>query len=675
LSVALVIAFAAIYLMVGLPTGDQVATAAPANATLVFGASAGVFLADAAGARELRVSAGDLDQVVPSPDGTGLAYVSVDKSSDELWLTDLHGRNGTLLARVDSDVPPVWSPDSQRLAFLSNGHIWIATAQNKEVRRLGPIADEIAGTFGWSPNSRDLAYAGPAGLVMYDRLRGRSRVVARESKVWECAWTPDGRALIYWGHDGIYTVDLTATRPRGRMLIASARDFALSPDGHTLAYDKHFSLYIAPLDRVTRRRLLSAESLEYAWSPDSRTLAFSRKDHQRSGTAGLYLAARAGGRPRSLVADLGSDGARYPSWAPEGRRLAYQRVERGYPRLYIIGVDGSDDHQVLAGDPEAVPFPGPAAWLPHGIALPASPQTVAVQPDAQGQADDWVRGVSVAPDLLLTTVDYPLDNLYDSFSALFWTPSTGRTAEVHAECDDGIAGVALALDRYAYLCETYDSDYVYELYVGQVGQPLPSTPVLTNNPGDAASVAGGGDLLVAAFGHDLDRIDTDGTVVLLRHYPAPVTVLAVDQDQILLATSKNSIDIVSADGTLVASLAVPNAEDVLLRSGRIFTLDGRGNLTERGLDGQPVVIRSLPGGSQLEDADPADGLVVYTLHSRQHLLRLADGRDVTLHLPGQYLSACANFSAGGIDYAYNAFGPVRHLVGYLTPTTVKALFG
>ncbi len=649
-------------------------TAASSPGTVIFAAAGQVLLADGSGGHELHISPAQyVYTVVPSPDGTRIASLNEQGQDTELWVSDLKGGHAVLVGKVDSDATPVWSPDSRRLAFVSHGSAWTATVASRAVRRVGAVGIEPA--FAWSPDGKELSYWGSAGLTLYTSTSGSRRILARDSRVWQSAWTRDGRQVVYSGRSGIYSVETSRTSPRPRLLVAGGGDFALSPDGRSLAFDRQFSLYLRPLDGPARGRLVAAEFYEFAWAPDSRTLAFSRKDTRRLDAAGIYLASRSGGASRPLLADLGRDAARFPSWSPDGRHLAYQRVEQGYARVYVVGSDGRHDHQVVADDPEAVPTAAPVSWLAHPIALPAVPVEVTVKPDRELQAGGWVSGINAAPDLELVTAAYPLSEFETRFTALFWEPSTGGEAEPSVPCEDQIAGVALTGDRYAYVCETYDAKTLFELYIAPRGQALPEQPLLSNAESsiDGGSVAGAGDLIAAEIGDTLYRIDGVGNAVALRRYPAAATVLGVDHDRILLATSKDNVEVVAADGTLLASLSVPNAYGTLFRDGKLATVDHAGNLILLDLDGQPPILHPLPAGAVLEDV--AGDLVLFALHSRQHLLRLSDSRDVTLRLPDQFRWAWACFDTGGIDYAYNSFGPVAHELGYLTPTSVNALLG
>jgi hypothetical protein len=74
--------------------------------------------------------------------------------------------------------------------------------------------------------------------------------------------------------------------------------------------------------------------------------------------------------------------------------------------------------------------------------------------------------------------------------------------------------------------------------------------------------------------------------------------------------------------------------------------------------------------------DATADLVVYSVGIRLHLLRLRDGRDVTLRFKGQFGYASAKLWHGGLFYAYNVSGgssskPGR--AGFVPAAGVQAL--
>src|SRR6202011_1441300 len=65
-------------------------------------------------------------------------------------------------------------------------------------------------------------------------------------------------------------------------------------------------------------------------SPDGRLIAF---DSDRDGERGVYIAKRDGTDVRRVS---GSGYAAVPSWAPDGRRLAYVRAEPSNPKVWNL---------------------------------------------------------------------------------------------------------------------------------------------------------------------------------------------------------------------------------------------------------------------------------------------------------------------------------------------------
>jgi TolB protein len=100
-----------------------------------------------------------------SPDGTRLAvYVMNETTEDfELWVVSVDGKEHRSLFKLGSNpwnrapvIPPVWSPDSQQLAFVQNGDIKLAHAGGESVTTL--VSAELYDTLKWSPDGRYLLF-------------------------------------------------------------------------------------------------------------------------------------------------------------------------------------------------------------------------------------------------------------------------------------------------------------------------------------------------------------------------------------------------------------------------------------------------------------------------------------------------------------------------------------
>ena len=133
-----------------------------------------------------------------------------NRGNDNQWATDIHvmdpnGRNHQKLTNAGSDVSPSWSPDGQRIVFVSyrdeNAEIYVMDADGGNPQRLtdSPADD-------WSPS-----------------------------------WSPDGERIVFSserdGNFEIYLMDADGENPR-RLTNHPDRDFlpSWSPDGKRIAF-------------------------------------------------------------------------------------------------------------------------------------------------------------------------------------------------------------------------------------------------------------------------------------------------------------------------------------------------------------------------------------------------------------------------------------------------------
>ena len=294
------------------------------------------------------------------------------------------------------DTAPAWSPDGNSIAFLrasdpGKSAVVLVPPQGGPERVVGEVSrfEPMNEGLGWSPDSK--------WLVVADR--------------------PPNEAPGLW----LISPD---TAERRRLTTApdegpSSGDFVprVSPDGRMLAFRRlvernSSALFILPLGSTMRptgepRRLTQDNQVidGLTWSPDSRDLVFSSGD---PGNVRLFRMTTSGATPKRLteqgeilnltisershrlvfaqsrremdiyrVALSGGGGdardpvpliassrlERYPSYSPDGKKIAFVSLRSGNWQLWVADSDGMNSGQLTSFESGEVAFP---AWSPDG---------------------------------------------------------------------------------------------------------------------------------------------------------------------------------------------------------------------------------------------------------------------------------------------------------------------
>jgi len=244
---------------------------------------------------------------------------------------------------------------------------------------------------------------------------------------------------------------------------------------------------------------------------------------------------------------------------------------------------------------------------------------------------------------------------------LVWSPK-GIVIRASLNCDLQESNLVLAGNRFAHVCFQGQNFVV-------TGTLHPLKARVSLRTASFVSLAGRGALVVGSSGRTIWRFDRTGRMSL-RRYAKPAIVLDVDGENILVERSAAAVDIISRTGRVQATLKLPHGGGALMRGGQIAAISKR-RLVVSDLGGHRVLTRTVAAGAHLEDVD--SGLVVYSVETRLHLLRLADGRDVALRLRGQFGYASAQLWRGGLFYAYNVANGRAGRAGFVSAAGVQKL--
>ena len=220
----------------------------------------------------------------------------------------------TLTSGPETDWDPIWSPDRTRLVYWASEPL------------------QPGDTCGIS------CAFGPRRLMLADQRDPGSTPATVVTTVagqagWRISWAPDSHRLVIGDLEGGVRV----------IVVVDVRGGARTR--------------IGPAD---------LDGWDPAWSPDGRHIAFVR-GHEDLARRGLYVMDADGSNLRRLTT-IASRGAGFlgPVWSPAGDRLAFA-AETGGPDpfqkdIWVVGLDGSPEVDV-SNDPADEDFP---TWSPDG---------------------------------------------------------------------------------------------------------------------------------------------------------------------------------------------------------------------------------------------------------------------------------------------------------------------
>ena len=300
-----------------------------------------------------------LSQITLSPDGKLAAFtvksysMEENSSSSDIWLVSLAGNDARpLTTHPAADFSPVWRPDGQALAFLSDRsgsvQIHILPISGGEAAQLTHSPVDID-DFIWAPDGNHLAFAArifPDCATLQasadrDRQKADAPVKATVTEKllyrhWN-SWTEGKRTHIFLcDAKGEVIRDLTpGDFDSPPLALGGTRDFAFSPQG---------------------------DYLVYASNHDTLVAISTNND--------LFMVSTAGGEAINLTATNRAVDVQ-PFFSPDGRSILYSAMSRpGFEadqfRLMLYNLK-SKNRQILTA---AFPFsPQETLWAPDGQAI------------------------------------------------------------------------------------------------------------------------------------------------------------------------------------------------------------------------------------------------------------------------------------------------------------------
>ncbi|MEB4027600.1 hypothetical protein OSI51_08375 [Mycobacterium ulcerans] len=347
----------------------------------LFYAKAGsLYVSDPAGTPGRKLTDGPADtQPAPSPDGTRVAYVHKNSTSDyggELWVLDLAedapaGAPHRLVDpaalppppghRLGQIVNPRWSPTGKQIAFLQNdsngtmaGGLLIVAAADTGSVLSPPQRPAAADQYAWAPDGNHIAWANARSDVSPIDVNAlevgaASAPVAMDTNAYSMAYGSDGRSILFTNGDASgpnFTEIPFALRDGGIYSAAAPGGTGTDPAGAPRTVFARAGSYYSDLAALSSGELAFTET----------------RSGEGESSKSLQVLDVSGGAPQTIAANVAAE-VQGPRWGA-GNVVAYLESSPGKP-LVITDLDKRTRQQIDTGV-DAFAWPPQAATATSG---------------------------------------------------------------------------------------------------------------------------------------------------------------------------------------------------------------------------------------------------------------------------------------------------------------------
>jgi len=141
-----------------------------------------------------------------SPDGKWIAYVTDQSGEEQIAIRPSQGGAEQLLTQFETGYfyRPVWSPQSDKLAFSDNEHqLWFLDVKSRKTVKIGQDRNNEIHDYTWSPDGQWLAWSQQRenqlpGIWLYSLESGKATLVSSSMDAdFNPAFDPDGKYLFF----------------------------------------------------------------------------------------------------------------------------------------------------------------------------------------------------------------------------------------------------------------------------------------------------------------------------------------------------------------------------------------------------------------------------------------------------------------------------------------------
>ncbi len=320
-----------------------------------------------------------------SPDGRWVAFSvqSVDVEKDtkpkQIYVVPLAGGMPRKIA--DSAERPRWSPDSKRIAFVSdrNGssQIWIMDGDGANAKQITDVSTEAGGVL-YSHDGKNLVFTSEVfpecgaddacnkkklDETNNDKVKART-ITGLLYRHWTTWQTARRSHLLVISIEGGAAKDLTpGDRDVPPFSLGGPDDYAISPDGTEVCYamnadavpatSTNADLFVVPITGGPAKKITVNPAADNSpqYSPDGKFLAYRAqfRPGYESDRWRLMLLDRTSGKLTNLTEPIDRWVESF-TWSPDSSRLFFAVEDRGRQYVQFISVNGGAAPIALSGD-------------------------------------------------------------------------------------------------------------------------------------------------------------------------------------------------------------------------------------------------------------------------------------------------------------------------------------
>lgn len=352
--------------------------------TLVLAAAVGALTAPTAA----KAQAGEGSSVSAGGQecSTLIAFSSDRKESPGIYVISPDGGDAELVVSVPGALQIEWSPDGERIGFLSvtaeddglfepfsalRFHAFLYTVKPDGSALVRHGAYPISMGFSWSPDGRRVAFAsaletgGATSVYVADLDGGRwQKLTDVEGLYMFPEWSADGQLIAFAARRGDET-SLRVVRPDGQderalVEVSGSRAYRMfrpvwAPAGRMMAFAEGRAVFIVSAVDGEPQRIAGGPGEPHGWSPGQRSVLLGEG---AEGRGRVFIVDLDTLDEQTLATDAGAGGASSPS--PQWDRVAYTAIPNEQADVFVVGMDGSPAVN-LTNHPANDYFP---AWSP-----------------------------------------------------------------------------------------------------------------------------------------------------------------------------------------------------------------------------------------------------------------------------------------------------------------------